>query len=122
MKRKKVHTFNRGGHWGSFWKAHGVTHAGIGGKGSTLMWEKNSKCNNKFQHLVFAPFNEDGHNENWIATKQPQVAPTSIMTPPIATQGSPKAVVKANMEWSSTKLSGAKRILEANFSNESSLK
>jgi hypothetical protein len=44
------------------------------------------------------------------------------MTPPIATQGSPKAVVKANMEWSSTKLSGAKRILEANFSNESSLK
>jgi hypothetical protein len=53
--------------------------------------------------------------------------PTSIMTPPmatphVATQGSPKVVVKANMEWSSTKLSGAKRTLEAIFSNESSSK
>lgn len=49
------------------------------------------------------------------------------MTPPmviplVATQGSPKVVVKANMEWSSIKLSGAKKTLETFFSNESSIK
>ncbi len=49
------------------------------------MWDKNGKCNNKFQHLVFAPFNEDGHNENRTTTKQPQVVPTSIMTLPMVT-------------------------------------
>jgi hypothetical protein len=42
-----------------------------------------------------------------------------MVTPHVTTQGSPKVVVKANMEWS---LSGAKRTLEAIFSNESSSK
>jgi hypothetical protein len=45
-----------------------------------------------------------------------------MVTPHVATQGSPKVVVKANMEWSSTKLSGAKKTLETIFSNESSSK
>jgi hypothetical protein len=45
-----------------------------------------------------------------------------MVTPHVATQGSPKIVVKANMEWTPTKLSGTKRTLEANFSNESSSK
>jgi hypothetical protein len=69
-------------------------------------WDKIVKLDNKFQHLVFASFNEDGRNKNLVATKrQSQATPTLIMTlltmtPPIATQGSPKDVAKANMEWS----------------------
>jgi len=31
-------------------------------------WDKIVKLNNKFQHLVFASFNEDGRNENLVAT------------------------------------------------------
>jgi hypothetical protein len=69
-------------------------------------WDKIIKLSNKFQHLVFASFNEDGCNENVVATnQQSQATPTLTMTlptgtPPIATQGSPKDVAKANMEWS----------------------
>jgi len=84
---------------------------------------------NKFQHPIFAPFNEDCHNENQIATKQQaQMMPTSIVTPPmvtppIAPQDSPIVdVVGTSIEWSPTKLSGAKRSLKRTFSNESSSK
>jgi hypothetical protein len=69
-------------------------------------WDKIVKLSNKFQHLVFASFNEDGRNKNLVAIEQQsQATPTltmtfPTMTPPTATQGSPKDVAKANMEWS----------------------
>jgi hypothetical protein len=69
-------------------------------------WDKIAKLNNKFQHLVFASINEDGRNENLVATKQQsQATPTltmtfPTMTTPTVTQGSPKDVARGNMECS----------------------
>jgi hypothetical protein len=69
-------------------------------------WDKIVKLSNKFQHLVFASFNEDGRNENLVAIEQQSQATLTLsmtlptITPPTTTQGSPKDVAEANMEWS----------------------